>query len=242
MTATEINYHIDQNGAYSTVTLLPAMNNAQWSDIEQAGTDIMGRLNGTKSPQVMVDLTPLNYMGSSMVAMIVRCWKNVQSNDGRIVVICNNDVVREVISLAGLTKVWPMVETREDALKELGMSSSDSNSLLAYIGVAGAVVGLVGAVLMLTGGVSPNVAKGVLFAGSGVGFVLGLITMLKMADPLKTWGLGVVIISAMTCVFGLMQQKGPALPAVPPPAAAESAESEDQSAEDAPAETPESEE
>lgn len=213
MTATDANYHIDQHGTYSAVTLLPAMNNAQWSDIEQAGTDIMGRLNGTKSPQVMVDLTPLNYMGSSMVAMIVRCWKNIQSNDGRIVVVCNNDVVREVISLAGLTKVWPMVETREDALKELGVSSSGSNDWLAYIGVAGAAVGIIGAVLMLTGGVDASIAQGVLFAGAGVGFVLGLVTMLKMSDPLRVWGLAVVIISAMTAVFGLMQPSGPTAPA-----------------------------
>ncbi len=207
MTATGINYHIDQHGTYSAVTLLPAMNNAQWSDIEQAGTDIMGRLNGTRSPAVLVDLTPLNYMGSSMVAMIVRCWKNVQSNNGKIVVVCNNEVVREVISLAGLTKVWPIVENREDGLKALGVASSSGGSgkLVAIFGIVAALVGVVGVVLLLTGKVDLRVAQGLLFGGAGLGFVLGLVTMLRTADPLRMFGLMTVIASAAITVFGFVK-------------------------------------
>jgi len=183
------------------------MNNAQWSDIEQAGTDIMGRLNGTKSPAVLVDLTPLNYMGSSMVAMIVRCWKNVQSNDGKIVVVCSNEVVREVISLAGLTKVWPIVENREDGLKELGVSSSGGGgSYLTIVGIVAVVVGVVGGVLMMMGNVDINVARGLLFGGAGVGFVLGLVTLVKSAESGRFWGLGIVLASAAIAVFGFIQQ------------------------------------
>ncbi len=206
MTATDTNYHIDQHGTYSAVTLLPAMNNAQWSDIEQAGTDIMGRLNGTKSPAVLVDLTPLNYMGSSMVAMIVRCWKNVQSNNGKIVVVCNNEVVREVISLAGLTKVWPIVENREDGLKELGVSSTEGGSYLTIAGIVAVVVGVIGAVLMLVGNVDLNVARGLLFGGAGVGFLLGLVTLVKSAESGRFWGLGIVLASTAIAVFGFVQQ------------------------------------
>ncbi|MCA9024927.1 MAG: STAS domain-containing protein [Planctomycetaceae bacterium] len=206
MTASDTNYHIDQFGDYSAVTLLPAMNNAQWSEIEQAGTDIMGRLNGVKSPAVLVDLTPLNYMGSSMVAMIVRCWKNVQTNNGRIVVVCNNEVVREVISLAGLTKVWPIVENREDGLKELGVAAGGGGKTLSFVGIGAVLVAVVGAVLMVMGKVDPNVAKGLLFGGAGVGFVLGLVNLVKSTDSTRFWGLGVVLASAAIAVFGFVQR------------------------------------
>lgn len=217
--ATNSNYHIEQNSSYSTITLLPGLNEAQWSDIEQAGTDINGRLSAMRSPAVLVDLTPLNYMGSSMVAMIVRCWKNVQSNKGRIVVICNNDVVREVISLAGLTKVWPIVETREEALQELGMSASGGSNQrwLIIAGIVAALAGIVGVGLLLTQTGGSALALGLLFGGAGAAFVLGLITLVLSDNSGRFWGLGIVLVSVAIGVIGFlnMNASGPAAAPVP---------------------------
>ncbi|MBX3439667.1 MAG: STAS domain-containing protein [Planctomycetaceae bacterium] len=226
MAATQLNYHIDQNASYSTITLLPGLNEAQWSDIEKAGTDITGRLAAMRTPAVMVDLTPLNYMGSSMVAMIVRCWKNVQSNKGRIVVICNNDVVREVISLAGLTKVWPIVESREAALRELGVSASrsqggegGSDRLLAIAGIVAVVVGVVGAGLLLSQTGDRTLALGLLFGGSGLGFVLGLVTLMRSTDSSRYLGLAAVVGAVAVSVLGLINMNSvPPVAAEPPPA------------------------
>lgn len=248
MAATNINYHIEQNASYATITLLPSLNEAQWSDIEKAGTDITGRLNGMRSPAVLVDLTPLNYMGSSMVAMIVRCWKNVQSNKGRIVVICNNDVVREVISLAGLTKVWPIVETREAALKELGVSSAPGgvggDGMIVGAGIAAVVVGVVGAVMLLAPAGSRELALGLLFGGAAVGFVIGLVTLMRSMTSARYWGLATVLGSVAVAVVGFINMNASAGPAPPPAAndapqaAAEPATGPEDAA--APDETPES--
>lgn len=225
MAATNPNYHIDQNTKYATITLLPGLNEAQWSDIEQAGTDITGRLSAMRSPAVLVDLSPLNYMGSSMVAMIVRCWKNVQSNKGRIVVICTDDVVREVISLAGLTKVWPIVDSRDAALKELGVSSSagvstggDADRWLVIAGIIAAVAGLVGVGMLLSQTGGAGLALGLLFGGAGLGFVLGLVTLVVSASSGRFWGLGVVLVSVGVAVIGFLNMNSDR-PAGPAPAA-----------------------
>ncbi|MGE0376493.1 MAG: STAS domain-containing protein [Planctomycetaceae bacterium] len=231
MAATNINYHIDQNASYSTITLLPGLNEAQWSDIERAGTDITGRLSAMRTPAVMVDLTPLNYMGSSMVAMIVRCWKNVQSNKGRIVVICNNDVVREVISLAGLTKVWPIVETRDAALKELGVSSKSSGAgddrLIVIAGVAAVLVGLAGAGLLLSQTGGRAAALGLLFGGAGAGFLVGLVTLMRSTTSSRYWGLGTVLGSVAVAVVGFVNMNSaPRAPAAVPVEEAQPAETD----------------
>ncbi len=228
MAATNLNYHIDQNSNCTTVTLLPGLNDAQWSDIEKAGTDITGRLNGLKSPAVTVDLTPLTYMGSSMVAMIVRCWKNVQSNNGRIVVVCSNDVVREVISLAGLTKVWTIVETREAALREFGLTASGDGGGdrgLVIAGIAAVVVGIVGAGMLMSQTGGSAVALGLLFAGAGLGFVVGLVTLMRSTSSSRYWGLGVVLAAVAIAAVGFvnMNQGRPAAPQAP---AAEPAQTE----------------
>ncbi len=220
MAATNLNYHIDQNANCTTVTLLPGLNDAQWSDIEKAGTEIASRLNGLRSPAVTVDLTPLTYMGSSMVAMIVRCWKNVQSNNGRLVVVCNNDVVREVISLAGLSKVWTIVETREAALREFGLTGAGGGGgdrWFVIAGVAAVLAGIVGAGLLLSQTGGSEVASGLLFGGAGVGFIVGLVTLMRSTSSSRNWGLGVVLAAVAVAVLGFvnMNRGGQAAPQVP---------------------------
>jgi anti-anti-sigma factor len=202
--ATPSNYRIDHYSTYSAITLLPGLNDAQWSDIEQAGNDIMSRLTGMRTPAVLVDLTPLNYMGSSMVAMIVRCWKNVQANNGKIVVVSNNDVVREVISLAGLTKVWPMVTTREEAIQTLGVTRSGGNFWFVAPGLVAVLCGAVGAGLLLAGRGAPPLALGLLFGGAGVGFVLGLVMLIGSSPARRYWGLGFVLASVAIAILGFL--------------------------------------
>lgn len=204
MPATESNYRIDHHSTYSSITLLPGLNDAQWSDIEQAGNEIMSRLNGMRTPAVLVDLTPLNYMGSSMVAMIVRCWKNVQANNGRIVVVSNNDVVREVISLAGLTKVWPMVATREEAIQTLGVTKSGGNFWFIAVGIVAVLSGAVGAGLLLAERGSGLLALGLLFGGAGVAFVLGLVMLIRSSLTGRYWGLGFVLASVAIAIVGFL--------------------------------------
>jgi anti-anti-sigma factor len=227
--ATNSHYHIDQNADYATITLLPGLNEAQWSDIEQAGTDINGRLNVMRAPAVLVDLTPLNYMGSSMVAMIVRFWKNIQSNKGRLVVVCNNDVVREVISLAGLTKVWPIVDSRDEALRELGFSRSGGvagatggDLWLVIVGAVAAVVGFVGVGLLLSQVGSREVALGLLFGGAGAAFVIGLVTLVRSMTSARYWGLVLVLAGVAAAIVGFMKlNSAGVLPAAPAEAPAE---------------------
>ena len=59
---------------------------------------------------------------------------------------------------------------------------------------------------MMASGVDPRVAKGLLFGGCGIGFLIGLVTLMKSTDATKIWGLVIVIANAAVAVFGFMQQ------------------------------------
>ena len=73
----------------------------------------------------------MNYMGSAIVALIVRVWKVVQAKGGKMVVLCPNPAVLEVIQLAGLDKVWTIASEPEAASKKLGLRTNHSGGGLS---------------------------------------------------------------------------------------------------------------
>ena len=91
-------------------------------------------------------------MGSSMVASIVRIWKSIEANQGRMVVAVSGIGVREVLRVTGLERVWTVRTSYESALHELGFSSQAKIvkrelRLLAFVGPATLLVGGIAAAL-----------------------------------------------------------------------------------------------
>lgn len=131
-------YRFEKAGGYSVISLEPELNDAQWSEIEQIGSSLLDQLQSVSPRAFIVDLSALNYMGSAMVALIVRLWKSARERDGRMVVVNKNPMVLEVLRLAGLSKVWEIETNREDAVKALGMRASlgggGSNKLVMILG------------------------------------------------------------------------------------------------------------
>ena len=115
-------YEFEQAPEYSVLALKPAMNNSEWSDIEQAGDAVLVELESAGTPHLIVDLSELDYIGSAMVALLVRFWKIVKAKNARMVVVIRDPLVLEVLQIAKLDQVWEIAEYREDALYELGLS------------------------------------------------------------------------------------------------------------------------
>jgi anti-anti-sigma factor len=106
-----------------SVVLRPAVTQSSWSEVEAFGADVRHELERREAPACLVDLSPLDYMGSAIVALIVRIWKVVQARGGKMVVICANPAVLEVIRLAGLDKLWTITSGLDDAQRKLGLRS-----------------------------------------------------------------------------------------------------------------------
>ncbi|MCA8998600.1 MAG: STAS domain-containing protein [Planctomycetaceae bacterium] len=91
------------------------MMNATWDSVNTFGDQTSEELRKLNHPAFVVDLTPLTYLGSSAVAMLVRLWKDVRTQGGKMAVICTHPVVLEVLTIASLDKVWNIVGTSEKA-------------------------------------------------------------------------------------------------------------------------------
>lgn len=145
--------HLDDN--HASVILREAVQSADWGQLEAFGNRVIAELQKQSRPSCLMDLTQLTYMSSAMVALVVRIWKGVQAEGGRMVVACGHPLVLEVISLAGLNKVWEIVPDAESAYRKLGRKPPRNESGEPAAGVPNQssrgplVVGIVGLVLVL---------------------------------------------------------------------------------------------
>ena len=147
MSTGETYYRFDTVNGCLIITLLPELNDKQWADIERVGTEIVEQIStATSPPKVLVDLTPLSYMGSAMVALIVRLYKTVNSRGGKMAVVNQHELVFEVLKLAGLTKLWTIVPNREEAFAAMGVKPSKAVSISSSSAAGGVQSGGMGIV------------------------------------------------------------------------------------------------
>ena len=230
MASSDSPYRVENVGGHAVILLLPELNTVPWGDIERIGGELLARINELKVPSVLVDLSALDYMGSAMVALVVRIWKAVKERDGRMVVVNRDDNVFEVLRLAGLVKVWTIVRTRDEGLAELGYGAGSSSARrLSLLLIAVAVAALVGAGLGLFATLTPSrwmdrePALAVAFVCAAVGLIAGTITGLKETGGRRIFGVAVVLLSLGVIVagaFNLPKAQGDGRPVADEPAPA----------------------
>jgi anti-anti-sigma factor len=196
-------YRIDQKDEYTVVCLLPGMNDRPWDEIESLGAEVVEKVAERKKPSILVDLAPLNYMGSALVALIVRIWKSVQEQEGRLVVVVQDDMVREVLTLAGLTKVWTIVGTRDEGLYELGVSKEAviekrESRLLVFVGPLAVLVAAIALGLMWSPAklIERQPALVVAIGMSALAMFVGLLTVVREMGQRRLVAILVVLLAA----------------------------------------------
>lgn len=216
--SSEAPYSFEKNDSLLQLTLKPELNDVQWSEIDSLGTQVLTELESKQSPMMLVDLSPLSYMGSAMVALIVRLWKAVKARNGKMAVVCPHDMVREVLVLAGLDKVWTITDTREEAVKSLGLKEAQA-MMYAPAPPGGGVVSSAGgqyvqAAPQMSGSAdnaSSLVVTAVLLTLSIIGVLVGIggIVMLlsvkavpgTVALGVALGGAGVAFLTGLICVI-----------------------------------------
>lgn len=138
-------YTMEKSRGFMILSLQPKLNEVQWGDVQQIGNEIIPDLQSNRSPALLVDLSNLDYMGSSMVALLVRLWKSVQEKDGQMVVQSEQKMVTEVLSIAGLNALWEVVATREEALRAIKHAPASSSVGGSWIGPGIAILTAAGA-------------------------------------------------------------------------------------------------
>jgi anti-anti-sigma factor len=212
---TTTGYRLELAQSHAILRLEPQIGNAAWGDIDRVGAELIDRVNTKRAGAWLIDLSGLEYMGSALVALVVRVWKAVQAVGGRVVVVCGDGMPQEVLKLAGLDKVWTITTTYEDGLKQLGIdparpvqrSGFPGLTLFALLCAGGAGAALV--VLWKGLNVNRDLTTAGLYGGAGISIALAAVAALKE----KSWRralAGLVLIGGIAvAALGVMKLPHP---------------------------------
>jgi anti-anti-sigma factor len=212
-------YRIEFDHNRAIVALLPSLNHVPWVEIEKVGADVVARLASLENPRLLVDLTPLDFMGSAQVALVVRIYKSVKERNGQLVVANKHPLVQEVLTLAGLDKLWTIVPSRDVALKVLGGGPEElatRGNLANGVGLAALLIAIVavGAINLNATWLPAKIALLIELASGGVAFVSGLLSILKGS---KVGGSCILVASLAVMLAGVFSLGAMKAPPTPPP-------------------------
>jgi anti-sigma B factor antagonist len=71
--------------------------------------------NGSKN--IVVDFKDIDYISSAGLRVILKAFKALQREDGRIILCSMQEYVREIFKIIGIDSFVPTLDTMDDALK-----------------------------------------------------------------------------------------------------------------------------
>jgi anti-sigma B factor antagonist len=73
--------------------------------------------NGSRN--VVIDFKDLDYISSAGLRVILKATKTLKRENGKVMLCCMQDYVKEVFEIAGFDSFLPIVPTVEEALKAI---------------------------------------------------------------------------------------------------------------------------
>jgi anti-sigma B factor antagonist len=68
--------------------------------------------------KIVVDMTKVEFLDSTGLGVLVGGLKRVRSHDGSLSLVCNQERILKIFRITGLTKVFPMYDSLDEALQD----------------------------------------------------------------------------------------------------------------------------
>ena len=105
-----------------TLILIPNtdLRELEFDALEAGSAEVFKELESVTINNVIIDFYQTDYYGSTALAFFVKFWKRIKSRSGKMV-FCNVSAhEREVLVLTNLSSLWPVCDSRDDAIKLIG--------------------------------------------------------------------------------------------------------------------------
>jgi anti-anti-sigma factor len=117
--AAEGAFTIERRGELTIITGTEQLEQIDFGLEEAVSKLILKPLQREDQPQVVVDLSRVKYFGSVFLALLIRCWKLVLGRGGTMVLSGVDERTRELLRVTSLDIVWPIYQTKREAIEAL---------------------------------------------------------------------------------------------------------------------------
>ncbi len=112
-------FTIERHGDALLIRVAPSLESLDPGHVEGAVELVLKPIQDLKVPLVVFDLSGLSFVGSAFLAVMIRCWKQVSTRGGTMVLTGISKPVRDLLRMTSLDRVWPIYQTRSEALEAL---------------------------------------------------------------------------------------------------------------------------
>lgn len=112
-------FTIEKHGEVIVVLTSPILADLDPGMLEGAAALLLDALRREPIPQIVVDLSSLDYFGSSFLALLIRCWKLAQARDGTMVLSGVSEGAKNLLHMTSLDMVWPIYADLREAIEAL---------------------------------------------------------------------------------------------------------------------------
>jgi anti-anti-sigma factor len=88
--------------------------------------ELQDKIKDERFNRIVVDLSALPHFGSVVLEWLVSLWKQIRKRNGNLVLFAPSEVGREVLAVVKFDTIWPIAETREEALRLVRLPHADT--------------------------------------------------------------------------------------------------------------------
>jgi anti-sigma B factor antagonist len=81
---------------------------------------------GKGGKQVVIDFSDTTFIDSTTLGVLVGGVKRLRPTGGQLSLVCSDRNITKIFEITGLNKVFPIYETRSEALERLGQVEAQS--------------------------------------------------------------------------------------------------------------------
>jgi anti-sigma B factor antagonist len=112
-------FTIERHGDLTIITATRSLETIEFGLEEQVADMVLRPLRGQENPLIVFDLSQADNFGSMFLALLIRCWKLALSQGGTMALSGVTDRTRELLRVTALDMVWPMYESKREAMEAL---------------------------------------------------------------------------------------------------------------------------
>ena len=112
-------FRIERHGDVIIISPAQQVESLRWDLIEQAADLVLVPIRAQPAPLVLFDLSEVNYFGSVFLSLLLRCWKQVSTAGGTMLLCGVSTRARELLRVTALDTLWAIYDTRREAIAVL---------------------------------------------------------------------------------------------------------------------------
>ena len=117
--STDEAFTIERHGDLTVITATRSLEAIEFGLEEQVADLVLKPLRRQENPLIVFDLSQVDNFGSMFLALLIRCWKLALSQGGTMALSGVTDRTRELLRVTALDMVWPMYESKREAMEAL---------------------------------------------------------------------------------------------------------------------------